>query len=209
MNILFTFPRRKSLLEGNADMVRVYREKFTEYLQLAKEMGCTVEYFLEDSVAHTLVKELGLTNVKVKTAICPMDINFLKRYPEYIDFEPYVLNEWESAEYVNADVVRRFKTPVMARYETKEEFYEARVKNYKNRYKFAINTYINNSTNIVSYVVDGSTLCRNLHEKVFMGDGKLLVYENIDSYFKQIYFSGVAIDKDMLIQILSQAKGAL
>ena len=209
MNILFIFPRRKSLLEGSADTVRVYREKFTEYLQLAKEMGCTVEYFLEDSIAHTLVKELGLTDVKVKTAICPMDINFLRRYPDYMDFDPYVLSEWESAEYVYVDVNQRFKTPVMARYKSKEEFYEARVKVYKNRYKFAINTYINNSNNIVSYVVDGSTLCKNLHEKTFMGDGKILVYENIDNYFKQIYFSGVAIDKDMLIQILSQAKGAL
>lgn len=209
MNILFIFPRRKSLLEGSADTVRVYREKFTEFLQLAKEMDCTVEYFLEDSIAHTLVKELGLTNVKIKTAICPMDINFLKRYPDYMDFDPYVLSEWESAEYVYVDVNQRFKTPVMARYKSKEEFYEARVKVYKNRYKFAINTYINNSNNIVSYVVDGSTLCKNLHEKTFMGDGKILVYENLDNYFKQIYFSGVAIDKDMLIKILSQAKGAL
>lgn len=204
MRLTIIFPKEQAYINKPLDVQRIYRNIFMKYLTLAKDSGCTVEYFLEDSLARKFVKEFGIENTKIITAVSGSDVSFFKMYSDLISLPDYVYSEFSNVENVAGTVEKDYTVPINLVREDRELYIKKRVDVFRKRLRVATDAYLKASKNVLMFRMDNNLdRVTPIRDTVLVGDGRLCIEVNVETGLGVSYYGGTFIPEEYISTIMT------
>lgn len=204
MVVTIIFPKPQYYFGKDVNTQRIYRATFKKYIELLVKHNCTIEYFLEDEIAKTLLEELNVKDVKCISCLAPSDVLFSKQYPTLFELPEYIHQEYDYVQKFNYDVEQRYMVPHALLRESKEAYLQKRAEIARKRLRIATDRYLSYRSHVLQVRannnIDRTTPIRDTIE---MGDGRLCIEVSPDSNVCTTYYGGVFIPEDMLDSVLS------
>ena len=204
MMVFVSFPKPECYYLKDTGLQRTYRDKFVKYLQMLSEAGCSVEILLEDRLAMDMTRAAGIKPKRISTCITKSDLNWINQYPEIEDLSDTVFSDYSIANKILYDADTKYQVPLTVLKEGKAEYFRKRSESYHKRYKYTINKYLTDATNVLQFRVNGP-MDRGLAvtSTARTGDGRLCIEVGLTSGVVSSYYGGVFIQEETLPMILS------
>lgn len=204
-DITVIFPKVAAYNYKSLDYKREVRKTILASLEIVKESGCGVRYFIEDKLAHDFIQESGITRVQKLTGLSNEDLTYLTTNVDEDDpldesynslTGPGVINlSGIITDIPNVDFMLRITNPA--------EYTNQLGKNYKKRRRKLLDKIVELHSIVLNYRTgDVNDRCKSPISTAKFSDGRLLIEVDIKTGTTAVYFGGVFVPSDALPDIL-------
>lgn len=205
MKVFVLFPKAACYDRKDTVTQRQLSTIFNEKLSMLVNCGCTIQYLLEDKLAHEFISKLNYDRVECVTGLPETDYTFLIRNTDEDDpLEQYVFNMYNTVQKIDDGVGSKNVVDPRLLMTDKEQYYIQRKLCYKKRRRDITDHILKQSHNVLVFRA-GNVSDRSMDatQTIAEGDGRLVIQVDLQYNTTTCYYGGVFIPSDMVGSILS------